>query len=222
MRRMGIVGTTTLIIRNDGLELPTPLVLDRIRDPGKPGVGGQIQQSAVPISRERCRIFLVVAVPIRTARRGEMDNVLTVAEPLRRWRCTCHRGPGTGPVVKRIRGILRMHTGGHTELIAISCCSSRIVDSAGEPIGVACDDEFAHEQDGSMELVGVREQQRAVEDGWVERLSDVGDGGSVGVREPGLHQGCEAGVIGYERAGEDDALVDLMACHDLDVLIKRP
>ena len=218
---MEIVGTTALIIRNDELEIPTPLVLGRIRDPGKPGVGGQIQQSAVSISRERSRIFLVVVVPIRTARRGEMDNVLLQS--------LCDGGVvraievrGTGPVVKRIRGILRMHTGGNTELIAISCCSSRIVDSAGEPIGVACDDEFAHEQDGSMELVGVRERQRAVEDGWVERLSDVGDGGSVGVREPGLHQGCEAGVIGYERAGEDDALVDLMACHDLDALIKIP
>ena len=160
MRRT-VVGSA--LVRNE-LEIQTPLIRRRIRDPREPGVG-KIQQRTVSIRRERGRISL----PIRTACHGEVDDVLLqslsdggVVRHVWVW--------GAGTVVKCIIGILRMHAGRYTELIPISC----IVESAVQPIGVAGDDDFAHEQDGLMELVVVRE--RSVEDGWVERSSDVGDG----------------------------------------------
>ena len=161
MRRI-VVGSA--LVRNE-LEIQTPLIRRRIGDPREPGVG-KIQQRTVSIRRERRRR---ISLPIRTACRGKVDDVLL--QSLRDGGVVRHVWVwGAGAVVKCIIGILRMHTGRYTELIPISC----VVESAVQPIGVAGDDEFAHEQDGSMKLVVVRE--RSVEDGWVERSSDVGDG----------------------------------------------
>ena len=160
MRRFVV---SSAFVRNE-LEIQTPLIRSRIGYPREPGVG-KIQQRTVSISRERRRISL----PIRIACHGKFNDVLL--QSLRkggvvRHVCVC----GARTVVKFIFGILRMHTGGYTELIPIGC----IVESAVQAIGMACDDEFAHEQDGSMKLVVVRE--RPVEDGWVERSSDARDG----------------------------------------------
>ena len=153
MRR--IVASSALV-RNE-LEIQTPLIRRRVGYLLEPGVG-KIQQRTVSISWERRRISL----PMRIACHRKIDDVLLqslrkggVVRPV----YVC----GARSVVKCAIGILRMHTRGNTELIPIGY----IVESTVQPISVACEDKFAHEQDGSMKLVVVRE--RPVEDGWVER-----------------------------------------------------
>ena len=160
MRRIVV---SSALVRNE-LKIQTPLIRRRIGYRWEPGIG-KIQQRTVSISRERRRI----ALPIRTACHSKINDILL--QSLRHGSVVRHVWVwGARTVVKCIIGILRMHTGGYTELISISC----IVESAVQPISVACDDELAHEQDGSLKLIVVRE--RSVEDGWVERCSDVGDG----------------------------------------------
>ena len=107
-----------------------------------------------------------------------------------------------------------MHSRWDTELIS----KGFVLECTIQPIGVACYDVFTHEHDGSIKLIIVREC--AVENCRIEDVRDMGDGRSIRVGDPELHQSCEAWVVAYPGASKDNTFIELMTVHDLDALIK--
>lgn len=107
-----------------------------------------------------------------------------------------------------------MQPGGHAEIVAVRVVSVGEVEGAR----VARKDCFGDENRGAGELGGVGEG--AVEVGGVEGLDYGIEGGGEDGREGALEIGGEVAVIGHKGRGEKEALLRIVAQHDLHVFVE--